>query len=155
MRLPVSRKTRMMASRSLCRVGPSRWSGQRGLGQVRGQIAQLRGHWPNWRNHRQPQCIGLAVRALVAFACRSPQIVRARFSSPALAFLTMPWKYPPGLVRKCAAGLIVQPGPRKSRLPGDGIERRPGILRKVSDGMVAEVTAPGKPAGLCEVVVCD
>ena len=31
---------------------------------------------------------------------RRPQIVRARFSSPAFAFATIPWKYPPGEDRK-------------------------------------------------------
>jgi len=31
---------------------------------------------------------------------RKPQIVRARFSSPAFAFATIPWKYPPGEDRK-------------------------------------------------------
>ena len=31
---------------------------------------------------------------------RNPQIVRARFSSPAFAFATIPWKYPPGDDRK-------------------------------------------------------
>jgi hypothetical protein len=36
---------------------------------------------------------------------RSPQIVRARFSSLAFAFATIPWKYPPGDDRKCPAGL--------------------------------------------------
>src|SRR4051794_742426 len=48
----------------------------------------------------QPQCIGFAACSLAALACRSPQIVRTRLSSPALA--TMPWKYPPGDVRKCS-----------------------------------------------------
>jgi hypothetical protein len=33
------------------------------------------------------------------------QIVRARFSSPAFALATIPWKYPPGDDRKCPAGL--------------------------------------------------
>src|SRR5689334_12726939 len=32
-------------------------------------------------------------------------MVRTRLSSPALALATMPWKYPPGDVRKCSAGL--------------------------------------------------
>ena len=31
---------------------------------------------------------------------RKPQIVRARFNSPAFAFATIPWKYPPGDDRK-------------------------------------------------------
>jgi hypothetical protein len=56
-------------------------------------------------DYRQPQCIDLPTRALAAFACRSPQIVRTRLSAPALALATMPWKYPPGDVRKCPAGL--------------------------------------------------
>jgi hypothetical protein len=41
--------------------------------------------------------------SLAALACRSPRMVRTRLSSPALA--TMPWEYPPGLVRKCSIGL--------------------------------------------------
>ena len=44
------------------------------------------------------RCCGRAV------ACRKPQIVRARLSSPVFAFATMPWKYPPGVDRKCSAG---------------------------------------------------
>jgi hypothetical protein len=39
-----------------------------------------------------------------AAAWRKPQTVRARLSSPAFAFATMPWKYPPGVDRKCSAG---------------------------------------------------
>ena len=45
----------------------------------------------------QPQCVIRDLRTLRALACRSPQIVRTRLSSPALALATMPWKYPPGL----------------------------------------------------------
>src|SRR3954464_13465588 len=51
------------------------------------------------------QCIGRPACSLAAFAWRKPQMVRTRLSSPALAFLTMPWKYPPGDVRKCSDGL--------------------------------------------------
>jgi hypothetical protein len=43
-------------------------------------------------------------RGFPAAAWRKPQTVRARLSSPAFAFATMPWKYPPGVDRKCAAG---------------------------------------------------
>src|SRR3954462_7826816 len=56
-------------------------------------------------DRRPPQCIARVVRALAAFACRKPQMVRTRVSSPALALVTMPWKDPLGLVRKCSAGL--------------------------------------------------
>jgi hypothetical protein len=52
-----------------------------------------------------PPALTSAPASLAAFACRSPQIVRIRVNSPAFAFITMPWKYPPGLVRKCSAGL--------------------------------------------------
>jgi hypothetical protein len=38
-------------------------------------------------------------------AWRKPQTVRARLSSPVFAFATMPWKYPPGVDRKCVSGL--------------------------------------------------
>ena len=39
-------------------------------------------------------------------ADRSAQIVRLRCRSPALAFSTMPWKYPPAEVRKCAGSFV-------------------------------------------------
>ena len=35
-------------------------------------------------------------------ARRMAHSVRSRLSSPAFAFATMPWKYPPGVVRKCS-----------------------------------------------------
>ena len=46
-----------------------------------------------------------APRDFGAAAWRKPQIVRPRLSSPVFAFATMPWKYPPGVERKCSAGL--------------------------------------------------
>jgi hypothetical protein len=46
-----------------------------------------------------------------SFARRIPQRVRSRFRCPALALVTMPWKYPPGVVRKCAGSSIRAPGP--------------------------------------------
>ena len=41
-----------------------------------------------------------------SFARRIPHRVRSRFRCPALALATMPWKYPPGVVRKCAGSLV-------------------------------------------------
>jgi len=36
---------------------------------------------------------------------KAPDRARARLSSPVFAFVTMPWKYPPGVDRKCEASL--------------------------------------------------
>ena len=50
------------------------------------------------------QCVRRGERASPPPARRSrlrnPQIVRARFRSPAFALATIPWKYPPGDDRK-------------------------------------------------------
>ena len=47
---------------------------------------------------------------------RRPQIVRARFSSPAFAFATMPWKYPPGRCPEMLRRLGRHDGDRDRRL---------------------------------------
>ena len=39
-------------------------------------------------------------------ARRSAHKVRSRFNSPILALVTMPWKYPPAVVRKCSGSLV-------------------------------------------------
>jgi hypothetical protein len=41
-----------------------------------------------------------------------------KIEPPALAFATMPWEYPPGVERKCAAGLAETYGDRNRRLLG-------------------------------------
>jgi hypothetical protein len=95
---------------------------QRRSGWKRGQLRPDAGP-----DDRRPQCSsrgGGAPPALVdapcglaALAWRRPQMVRTRLSSPALAFLTMPWKYPPGLVRKCSAHGDASFTPQRARNP--------------------------------------
>jgi hypothetical protein len=45
--------------------------------------------------------------------------VRSRLSSPAFAYATMAWKYPPAILRKCPRSLVetmaIGPSPRRSR----------------------------------------